>query len=116
VGDRWPPTVDLRFEHLIPRHIPSKQLIKRPPRSLRALEQFLNAYFRAAVLTIEDDRQLNVAGLRSRMPSGWTLGDDPWARYHEAKLKPDRFRVPATRFRYETGARGQAGRTSAARP
>jgi len=50
------------------------------------------------VLTIEDDHQLNKAGVRARMPAGWKLGDDPWERYRAAELDPASFVIPAERL------------------
>ncbi len=37
-----------------------------------------------AVLLRSEDQELKKAGLNSRMPPGWTLGDDPLARYRAA--------------------------------
>lgn len=90
-----PRTEGLRFEHLIPRGVLAEALLAETPPDLPA---FLDRHFRAAVLTIEDDHQLNKAGMRAKMPAGWTLGDDPWQRYRAASLDPDAFVIPAERL------------------
>ena len=90
-----PRTEGLRFEHLIPRGILAEELLTETPSDLAA---FLDRHFRAAVLTVEDDHQLNKAGVRAKMPADWKLGDDPWQRYRAAGLDPDAFVIPAERF------------------
>lgn len=94
-GAKRPPTDGLRFEHLIPRGILAEALLTETPTDLAG---FLDRHFRAAVITVDDDRQLNKAGVRARMPPGWNLGDDPWDRYRAAHLDPDGFVVPAERL------------------
>jgi hypothetical protein len=94
-GAKRPSTDGLRFEHLIPRGLLAEALLNETPADLAG---FLDRHFRAAVLTIEDDHQLNKAGVRARMPAGWKLGDDPWERYRTAELDPASFVVPAERL------------------
>ncbi|QEH81137.1 hypothetical protein EIK56_24855 [Sphingomonas sp. C8-2] len=57
------------------------------------LEKFLCQHFRRGVLTIDEDARLssrysgNQWSLKARMPSGWKLGSDPFARYTAIGLK-----------------------------
>ncbi len=91
-GSRPRPSIGgLRFEQIIPRGLLADMLLDETPDDLG---EFLDRYFRAAVLTVEDDHQLNAAGVRGRMPAGWHLGDDPWERYRKAGLDPDAFIIP----------------------
>jgi hypothetical protein len=90
-GGRRPDIKGLRLEHVIPRGILARELLNREPADLAS---FLDSHFRAAVITTDDDAQLNRHGVRNRMPKGWGLGDDPWVRYREAGLDPETFLVP----------------------
>jgi hypothetical protein len=90
-----PSTEGLRFEHIIPRGLLAEELLRETPPDLA---DFLDTHFQAAVLTVADDHQLNQAGVRARMPGGWTLGDDPWDRYRAAGLIPEDFVVPVARL------------------
>jgi hypothetical protein len=90
-GARRPAIEGLRLDHIIPRGILAEELLSKDPGSLEA---FLDTHFTVAVITVEDDRQLNTHGMRARMPDGWSLGSDPWIRYERAHLDPAAFLVP----------------------
>lgn len=90
-GGPRPDINGLRFEHLIPRGILAEELLEAVPDDLAA---FLDRHFVAAVITTQDDAQLNSAGVRTRMPGDWSLGDDPWLRYKAAGFTPSEFVVP----------------------
>ncbi len=76
----------MRFAHIIPRGLLAEILLDETPDNLGG---FLDSYFRAAVLTVEEDHQLNAAGVRGRMPAGWHFGDDddPWERYRQGRTR-----------------------------
>lgn len=90
-GGRRPNIVGLRLEHLIPRGILAEELLRHTPVDLAA---FLDNNFRGIVVTTDDDAQLNAAGVRARMPEGWTFGTDPWVRYEAAGFRKVDFLVP----------------------
>jgi hypothetical protein len=90
-GGRRPDIKGLRFEHLIPRGILAEELLTQDPDDLAV---FLDTHFEAVVITTDDDAQLNQHGVRTRMPDGWTLGEDPWVRYERAGFRRKDFIVP----------------------
>lgn len=90
-GGKRPDIKGLRLEHVIPRGILADELLARERDDLAS---FLDAFFKAAVITVEDDAQLNQAGVRARMPEGWELGSNPWVRYEHAGLNPASFEIP----------------------
>jgi hypothetical protein len=90
-GGRRPIIKGLRLEHVIPRGILASELLTNDPDDLAA---FLDTHFQAAVITTEDDAQLNRHGVRHRMPEGWELGSDPWVRYEQAGFRRENFAVP----------------------
>jgi hypothetical protein len=90
-GGKRPDIKGLRFEHLIPRGTLAGELLDRVPDDLA---YFLDEHFRAVVITVEDDGQLNAHGMRARMPDGWQLGQDPWVRYEAAGFDRTQFLVP----------------------
>lgn len=49
------------------------------------LNTLLN-YYRLGIITKDEDKRLNLLGLRSKMPSGWRAGDEKFARYTEADI------------------------------
>ena len=46
----------------------------------------LQAAGQVAVLLRTEDARLREVGLSSKMPKGWSLGDDPLARYRAAGI------------------------------
>lgn len=90
-GGRHAEIKGLRLEHLIPRGILASELLEKEPDDLAS---FLDTYFKAAVITTDDDAQLNRHGVRSRMPGGWVLGSDPRVRYEQAGFRWEDFLVP----------------------
>jgi hypothetical protein len=77
----------LIVDHSVPVVVLREHILEN--RSLwepQSLEAFLESWYRRGVLTKDQDRQLDEAGLRQRMPSGWTFGNDPFARYTKVGL------------------------------
>lgn len=53
------------------------------------MQAIIDAYA-IAVVTTEENKRLDLAGLRAAMPEGWKLGDDPLARWNQANIEvPD---------------------------
>ncbi len=75
-----------KYEHVIPANVIGKAMIvsDREPETVREL--LGNAGFVAVILPEEND-QLNAAGLRSKMPQDWRIGDDPTARYRAVGIE-----------------------------
>lgn len=80
---RWQTLVG---EHVVPVKVQTSHLMTLGKRDVK-IEDFIEALrVPIAVITVDEDRRLNKAKLRGRMPEGWTWGDDPWARYEKAGL------------------------------
>lgn len=73
-------------DHAVPVSVLRDQLMSQPPADLDAAREFMIRNYRIGIITIEEDDALTAASLRSRMPSGWRLGDSPFARYDAAGI------------------------------
>jgi len=74
IGVRW--SRKLIYEHAIPL----KVLFPLP------FENALELYV-PVLITKEEDARLSAAGLKSRMPKGWKVGNDPLARYRKVGIE-----------------------------
>jgi hypothetical protein len=84
LGDQ---TKRLTHEHVIPKNMIIERLLHLPKPSANSVHQLLTVYCKGAVVTREEDSQLNKLGLRSKMPDGWTWdAGDVWARYTTAGI------------------------------
>lgn len=76
----------LVHEHAVPKSLVIKLLRELPkPVTAGKVSTLLETYCKAAILTREEDRELNKRNLRSSMPEGWDKLD-PWARYKAAGI------------------------------
>jgi hypothetical protein len=88
--DRKNHPVDRRLivDHSVPFAVLKSELWRDPdawtPASLRV---FLSSNFKRAVLSSAENARLTHAKLGARMPPGWKLGDDPFARYRAVGIK-----------------------------
>lgn len=74
------------YEHTMPASLVRNQLLKvNPTRS--EIVAILSTSGPVAMVLREEDDQLRINGLRSKMPLGWEWGDDTLARYHAAGLR-----------------------------
>lgn len=90
IVDRKQHPEDLRLlvDHSVPFAVIAEELWREPLSwSRESLRVFLLSNFKRAVLSYHEDRQLTQAGLRQRMPDGWEIGSDPYARYHAAGIE-----------------------------
>jgi hypothetical protein len=71
----------LMKDHAIPVSILRDMLFQEHPRTVEDVRAFMLAHYRFGIITDAEDRRLNKAGLRSRMPNGWVNGESPFARY-----------------------------------
>jgi hypothetical protein len=74
------------YEHAVPAGVLRAELL-RANGNKHQVKEILQGAGPVAVLLREEDNRLQTAGLRSQMPSGWRLGDDPLARYHTVNIK-----------------------------
>lgn len=71
----------LMKDHAIPVAVVRDMLFDEQPNSIEQIRAFMLKNYCIGIITDEEDRTLNAAGLRSRMPPGWTIADGPFARY-----------------------------------
>ena len=74
------------YEHTMPASLVRNQLLKVNP-TRGEVEAILSTSGPVAMVLREEDDQLRINGLRSKMPVGWEWGDDALARYHAAGLR-----------------------------
>lgn len=74
------------YEHAIPVGIIRGELLSRPNPS-EGVRNVLMQSGHVAVLLREEDQRIRAAGLASRMPSNWSFGDDPLARYQTVGIE-----------------------------
>jgi hypothetical protein len=74
------------YEHAVPAGVLRAELLGASGDDQRVLEILMGAGPVAVLLRTEDER-LRAAGLGSRMPEGWRVGDDPLARYHAVGIR-----------------------------
>lgn len=83
-----PQSLRLMADHAVPFAVIGTELWSLPAKWDRdRLRVFLRANFRRAILSYDEDRLLTSRGLRDRMPQGWRIGDDPFARYRDAGIE-----------------------------
>ena len=73
------------YERTMPASLVRNQLLKVKP-TRGEVEAILSTIGPLAMVLREEDDQLRINGLRSKMPLGWEWGDDALARYHAAGL------------------------------
>ncbi|HWS88662.1 MAG TPA: hypothetical protein VN282_16935 [Pyrinomonadaceae bacterium] len=71
----------LTHEHTIPLSLLAERVLSLETDDRAAIRAVFTAHCRAALVTKEEDRKLNVAKLRSAMPSDWSFGGNMLARY-----------------------------------
>ena len=76
----------LRHEHLVPRKVLVGMFFKLREDELHKIEELFRLYCIGVVVTVEEDRLLNKAGLRQKMPVGDWL-ENPWVRYAHVGIK-----------------------------
>jgi hypothetical protein len=76
----------LMKDHAIPVSVLRDMLFEEQPRSTEEVRAFMLRYYCFGIITEEEDAELNRAGLRSRMPDGWTPNDSPFARYEKVGI------------------------------
>ena len=73
------------YEHAVPAGVVRSALLGGPATD-ESVARCLRAAGQVTVLLRTDDARLREVGLASKMPAGWSLGDDPLARYQTAGI------------------------------
>ena len=81
------PERSFTFEHPIPSSV-IRDLLRESSRSLDDVEKILLQTSYIVVLT-QSENKLIKSEYRSKMPRGWALGDDPYARYVDTPIQLD---------------------------
>jgi hypothetical protein len=76
----------LMKDHAVPVAVLRDILFEEQPNSVEEVRAFLLEHYCFGIITEDEDRKLNAAGLRSRMPEGWTTADQPFARYEKVGI------------------------------
>lgn len=69
-------------EHVVPHSIVMNKLLSLDPLTNENIMSIIQKYYVICAITKEEDKRLNTAGLKSKMPEGWDVGNDNiFARY-----------------------------------
>ena len=87
-------------EHTVPAVV-IRGLLMSSDLSDESIKSILQSHSVVTLVTREEDKMLNDNGLRSKMPSGWTMGDDIFARYRHVgiTLSDTTFKVKGAAYR-----------------
>jgi hypothetical protein len=75
----------LIHEHIVPKRILIDKLLNEIPYNQQEIFNFLDVFCIGVVVTKDEDRALNNAGLKHKMPDSWDH-KDPWARYKKVDI------------------------------
>lgn len=79
-------TKSLCHEHIVPKKVIIEKICGLKSPTKPKIREILERYCIGCVVTRDEDKELNKAGLRAQMPAGWN-GDDPWARYKSVGIQ-----------------------------
>lgn len=74
------------YEHPIPAKVVRTELLKSN-RTEATVAKILKQSGKVTLLLRTENQKLKNAKLRSDMPAGWEIGDDPTARYQEVGIR-----------------------------
>ena len=76
-------------DHVVPHVIILKKLLALNPVSIEGVEDIIDRYYVICAITRDENKMLNDAGLKSKMPDGWeeSRGQEPFARYDHVGIK-----------------------------
>lgn len=108
IGALWSPaalahaktqgSTDLVHEHVVPFTCQAEwllEVVEKNPWTSREDIAVMLRRFPMAVITRDEDEVLNKAGYRQKMPRGWHVGDDMWARYLAVGFDPTTYSLHA---------------------
>jgi len=76
----------LCHEHIVPKRVIIEKICSLKSPTKRKIFDILQHFCIGCVVTREEDKKLNHAGLRSKMPDDWD-DKNPWARYDRVKIQ-----------------------------
>jgi hypothetical protein len=74
-------------DHYLPKNLLKKILLDLSNPDATSIKRIMETYGDVCVITRDEDRSLNKAGLKRGMPTGWQTGDDRFARYKEVGIE-----------------------------
>jgi len=78
---------DVIHDHVIPHSIVMEKLLSLDPPTNEKIMAILKRFYILCAITKDEDKTLNAAGLRSKMPDGWNEETDSvFARYEAAGI------------------------------
>lgn len=79
-------------DHAIPVAVIRDLLMNTPQPRLEVIECYVRNFYRLGLITRLEDEQLTAAGLRSRMPDGWSPHHGPFCRYNKVGIVAQQLR------------------------
>ncbi|NJC05766.1 hypothetical protein GGQ97_001559 [Sphingomonas kaistensis] len=80
------------MDHAVPVKVLRELLLNASKPTLEIIDSYMRSLYRLGAITRSEDGRLNDAGLRSRMPEGWTAQCSPYARYEAAGITAQQLR------------------------
>ena len=77
---------DVIHEHVVPHSIVMNKLLALDPLTFESVMSLIKKYYVICAITKEEDKQLNAAGLRSKMPKDWESDNNVFARYEAVEI------------------------------
>lgn len=75
-------------DHVVPHKIVMEMLLSLDKLSKDSAWEVIEKYYKICSVTREEDRKLNEADLKSKMPEGWCKNEgDPFARYEKVGIR-----------------------------
>lgn len=79
-------------DHAIPVSVLRELFLEDGCNTLERVHSLMSRFYRIGIITAFEDALLTSRGLRSRMPSGWRMSDDPFARYESVGITAQQLR------------------------
>ena len=77
----------LHYEHPLPLTSVLYPALVKVIDDTDAARELLVKYLRPIWITVDENKMLSAAGLRSKMPARWKIGDDVFARYRAVGIE-----------------------------
>ncbi len=73
-------------DHAVPLNVTVRQILQNVD-DRNSIDRLVRFGLQFVFITRSEDKKLNAAGLRSKMPEGWTQTDGPFARYDAVGIR-----------------------------
>lgn len=80
-------------DHAVPVSVLRELLMNAHAPTIDLVDGYMRDFYRLGIITRSENERLNAAGLRSKMPEGWTAHDTPFARYEAAAITAKQLRA-----------------------